>query len=172
MKTYYSYKKNIPYLYYILGGTIFWLLLIVLAPLLKGTDRIFYMRLSEYIYFLFKPVCHQIPERSIILNSEPMAVCLRCFSIYFGGFLFILNIAIKRKIFHLNLTLVFLFSLPVVLDFLLEKFNIYTDIQLIRVLTGLLLGACISYLILFSIWDLNKKYLMRWKINHGKSKIN
>ena len=33
----------------------------------------------------YRPVCHQIPDRSLILGGQPFAVCARCTGLYLGG---------------------------------------------------------------------------------------
>jgi len=35
---------------------------------------------------MFRPFCHQMPERSFQLHGAPMCVCHRCFGIYLGLF--------------------------------------------------------------------------------------
>lgn len=39
---------------------------------------------AQWQHQAFMYLCHQIPERSFWLNSQPMAVCSRCFGIYAG----------------------------------------------------------------------------------------
>ena len=169
----YNNTINLQRIFYVLiSGTILWLLLIILAPILKSSDVKLLNHISGYLYFLFEPVCHQISARSILLKSEPMAVCSRCFSFYLGGFIFVLYVALNKKIIHLSMNWILLICAPSVIDFILEKFGVYTDILLTRIITGFLLGTGISYLILYSISDFNNKYLIRWKLNNGKPKIN
>lgn len=38
--------------------------------------------LLQWQHQLFYSLCHQIPERSLWINGQPMAVCSRCFGIY------------------------------------------------------------------------------------------
>lgn len=33
----------------------------------------------------YRPVCHQIPHRSLALGGQPFAVCARCTGLYLGG---------------------------------------------------------------------------------------
>ena len=33
----------------------------------------------------YRPVCHQIPHRSLALGGRPFTVCARCTGLYFGG---------------------------------------------------------------------------------------
>ena len=65
----------------ILGGTIVWLAAIFLAPWLAGQGA---AGPARFVYAVFAPLCHQIPERSFVLNGHPLAVCGRCLGIYAG----------------------------------------------------------------------------------------
>src|SRR5687768_13826686 len=55
-----------------------WVGLIVIAPLLAGSS------LSSPLYTFFSYICHQISERSLHIAGHQMAVCSRCFGVYFG----------------------------------------------------------------------------------------
>jgi uncharacterized membrane protein len=65
-----------------LAGTAVWLAAIVLAPWLAGHGR---AAAARFIYAVFAPLCHQIPDRCFRLDGLPFAVCGRCSGIY-GGF--------------------------------------------------------------------------------------
>ncbi len=169
----YKITKNYQRIIYILtGGTVLWLLLIILAAILKSSDINLLNHISGYLYFLFEPVCHQIPERSLLINSEPLAVCTRCFAIYLGAFFILVLFVVWRKIHHINPNWVILFTVPTIMDFLLEKFGLYVNLPVVRFLTGLLFGASLIYLILYSILDIRNEYLTKWKFYYGKSEIN
>ena len=157
---------------FLLSASMMWIFIILVAPIMRSSEITFLNSISEYIYFIFEPVCHQIPERSISINSEPLAVCSRCFAAYVGGFLIILLVVLKKKPIHFNLNWVLFLCAPAVIDFVLEKFGIYSDIRVIRMITGFLLGVSISYLIVFSITDSQNIYLIKWKLENGKPEIN
>jgi len=40
----------------------------------------------ESVYAFFSLICHQLPDRTWHIDGHPLAVCIRCTSIY-GGFL-------------------------------------------------------------------------------------
>ncbi len=46
-------------------------------------------------------LCHQLPERSLVVGPGPMAVCARCFALYLGGALALVAAVFgrRRKIF-------------------------------------------------------------------------
>jgi uncharacterized membrane protein len=164
-------NKNMLLLF-LLNASIVWIFIILAAPIMRSSEITFLNRISEYLYFIFEPVCHQIPERSILINSEPLAVCSRCFAAYVGGFLLILLITLKKKPIHYNLNMILFLFAPAVIDFLSEQCGLYSDILIIRIITGLMLGVGISYLIVFSITDSQNIYLINWKSNNGKPEIN
>ena len=164
--------KNRKQLYFLLGGMAFWLLLIVLGPIFKSSESNTLINISDYMYFFFEPVCHQIPERSILLYSESMTVCTRCFAIYFGAFIFLILIIVQKKRYYINPSWMIFFSLPTVIDFVLEKFGLYVNIPIIRVITGLIFGVAIIYLILYSILDAKNENKLKREICYGKSEIN
>lgn len=160
-------NRMLRILYLLTTGSLLWILVIVLAPVFKSVGN----EASEYFYFIFEPVCHQIPERSLFINSEPMAVCTRCFAIYSGAFLYLLFTSIRKRITYINANKLIYFVVPTIVDFLLEKFGLYTNFREIRILTGLFLGVSIIYLILCSIFDVKNKYKIKQKFIYGKSKI-
>lgn len=100
-----------------------WCLAIVLAPLLH----------SAPIYFLFSRVCHQLPARSWHLYGEQLGLCIRCTSLSLGflGGLLLLQIPNVRwlKISIAITAMQWLLAVTVM------------DSELLRVLSGLLLGA-------------------------------
>lgn len=157
---------------WLIGVSLTWVLFIILAPMFKSSNDQLLIWLSEYLYFLFEPVCHQLPERSILLNSEPMAVCARCFSIYSGGLIILIYTIWKKHRLNLNIYAVVGLCIPAILDFILGKIGLYSDTLLLRILTGLPLGAGIMFLIVISISDNNNFNLSKWNIDHGKSEIN
>jgi uncharacterized membrane protein len=58
-----------------------WLGAIVAAPILSSSNL---TSVSSPIYTFFSYICHQISERSLHLAGHQMAVCSRCFGVYFG----------------------------------------------------------------------------------------
>ncbi len=52
----------------------------VLAPVLASENR----AEAAVLYAAFRPFCHQEVERVWSLAGEPLAVCVRCFGVYWG----------------------------------------------------------------------------------------
>jgi uncharacterized membrane protein len=159
-------------LYLLTSGTAIWLLLIVLAPMFKSSDIYTLKSISNYVYFFYEPVCHQIPERAIRLNNEPLAVCTRCSAIYIGAFVFLLFSIFTKKMQNVNPGWMVLIFFPTVVDFVMEKIGFYVNIPTVRFITGLLFGVASTYLILYSLIDLKCKNINKQDIYYGKSEIN
>lgn len=61
----------------VVTGTLLFVALASLPPFVEGLPRVVLMR-------MFSGVCHQIAERSPHLHGVPLAVCHRCYGIYWG----------------------------------------------------------------------------------------
>ena len=132
-------------------GLAVWLAGIVVTPVLASSSWSLGRKVAAFLYFFYKPVCHQIPGRSFWLDGFMLAVCVRCSFFYLGGFFICLTCLFKGKIRLWPLTTYILMTAPAFLDFVLEKFDLYTNIDLLRLVTGLLLGIAIFHLLLVSL---------------------
>src|SRR5262249_10368205 len=85
------------------------------------------------VYAFFSLICHQNPARSWELFGNPLAVCIRCASIYFGFFgALLLPFAPNVR----RLKAAILLSIA---EFLFAQF--VTDIGMLRALSGLAVGG-------------------------------
>jgi len=134
---------------FVLGGTILWCGLIVLAPALaawEGAPAEF----SSLLYRFFDPICHQIDGRSFHLFGFPFAVCSRCSSIYLaflaGTLLYPLMYDLRRPAMP-SRGLLLLALLPMVLDAAGGFLGLYEASFLTRTLTGALFGLVLPLFI-------------------------
>jgi len=104
-------------------GAALWCAAIVAAPLFQ----------VPVIYDFFSRICHQNPARSWFLFDEPLAVCIRCTSIYFG-FLISLIVNIKPNTRALRWAVA-----ASAVEFILALFVM--DSVILRAASGLALGA-------------------------------
>jgi uncharacterized membrane protein len=107
-------------------GAALWCFAIIAAPVFHITS----------IYQFFSIICHQQSTRSWHIDGEPLAVCVRCASIYFG-FLAGLLMLHTPNVRWLKLAIAataaeWLFALLVM------------DIPLLRSMSGLLLGGVVA----------------------------
>jgi uncharacterized membrane protein len=127
---------------FILGGTILWCALVVLAPALAAWEMA-PAGPSSIFYRLFDPICHQLDTRSFHLFGFPFAVCSRCTSIYFaflaGTLLYPLIYDLRRPTLPPRVLMV-VALVPMVFDAGAGFLGLYEDTFLIRTVTGALFG--------------------------------
>jgi uncharacterized membrane protein len=103
-------------------GSTLWCLAILAAPITG----------SSAIYSFFAMICHQDPSRSWHLAAEPLPVCIRCTSIYFG-FLAALWLRLSPRTTWLQIAVVLMGS-----EFVFAR--LVWDGVFVRSLTGILFG--------------------------------
>jgi uncharacterized membrane protein len=120
-----------------------WMASIVAPTLLPG--------ISAPIYTFFSYICHQMPERSLYLAGGQMAVCSRCFGVYFGLLVGVLVYPAWRSLDEtepIPRVWLFLSLIPITIDWALTVFGIWENTHVSRVVTGVILGfACSTYII-------------------------
>ena len=128
--------------------------LIVAAPFAQSHGH---PELSSPIYKAFSFVCHQIPERSFHLSGHQFGVCSRCTGLYAGfavaALLYPLARSLKRSDTPSRVWLI-LAALPLVVDFALTYFGIWSNSHLSRFLTGALLSSVAVFYILPGLVEL------------------
>ena len=95
---------------------------------------------GESVYSLLSNLCHQYPLRSFWIFDRPFALCARCTSIYFGISFGALFIAINKK-YLFRFFLGILIILFIAIDPVLQLFGFYESTNLIRTITGLIIGV-------------------------------
>ena len=123
-------------------------LLVAWAPVLTAASQ---PLASGLLYLFFAPLCHQLPERCFSLLGFPLAVCQRCFGIYFGLFLGSLSHLFGGPKFLRtisNRTWIVLASLPLMLDVCLAAAHIASSTPWTRFVTGLIFGAMLAAILL------------------------
>lgn len=133
-----------------------WVFVIILAPIAEANS---FNSISAPIYKFFGFLCHQIPERSLHLESHALAVCSRCFGVYFGLLFGFLIYPILRPIDTtepLPRFWLFLALIPMGVDFSLNFFEIWENTHLSRFITGLILGTACAVFIVPAIVELRQ----------------
>lgn len=125
-----------------------WVFLILLAPVAESAG---WQALSAPVYNFFSYICHQMPERSLRIGSEPFAVCSRCLGVYFGllcGFLFYPVFKEIDEIEPPRRAWLFLALIPMGIDWSLGAFGIWQNTHFTRFATGVILGvACAIFIV-------------------------
>jgi len=107
----------------LLAGSTLWCLSIIAAPLVGASA----------LYQFFSLICHQDPGRSWHILGEPLPVCIRCASIYFG-FLASLWLGFPANARWLRISILLMFT-----EFVLARF--WIDAAILRSVSGIVVGA-------------------------------
>ncbi len=114
---------------------------IVAAPLLGLSS----------VFSFFGYICHQIPERSLHIAGHQMAVCSRCFGVYFGLLAGIAIYPLWRTVDEIEPMAriwLFLSLIPIAIDWSLTVFGIWENTHVSRFVTGLILGVgCATFIV-------------------------
>lgn len=125
-----------------------WVFAIVLAPVALENG---WITVASPLYTFFGYICHQLSDRSLYLDGHPLAVCSRCFGVYFGLFAGLLAYPLWRKIEEVEPLArfwLFLSLVPIGIDWSLTMFGIWENTHLSRFITGMILGiACATYIV-------------------------
>jgi uncharacterized membrane protein len=113
---------------------------LALAPAwLSDGHRIFALA----VFAFFSKVCHQLPERSLVLFGAPVAICVRCLGIYAGTALGSLTHLNRRSAFYW-------FGAALAVNFLdvaAESVGLHGNMPLLRLLIGGFLGITVGALL-------------------------
>jgi len=124
-----------------------WLLLIVLPPVFAANGN---TGVSSPLYHFFSFLCHQMPARSFHLMDHQLAVCSRCFGVYFGLLAGLIAYPVWRSIENIDpLPRIWLFAsmVPIGIDWSLGMLDIWHNNHASRFITGLILGVgCATYI--------------------------
>jgi uncharacterized membrane protein len=88
----------------------------------------------DSIYSFFSRICHQDPTRSWRVAGEPLAVCIRCSSIYFA-FAASLWFGLKTSVRWLRISILLMLC-----EFVFARLMI--DDAFLRSFSGILVGLC------------------------------
>lgn len=127
-----------------------WLAIIILFPVLFGYGFNDHFFVTLY-YACFKPICHQLPERSYFINGYQLPVCVRCFGIYIGLLAGALIYPIFKKINSTNAPkykYLYFILIPVIFDGLAQLLNIYSSPHYLRLITGIWASAGLVFWVL------------------------
>ena len=144
-------------------GLLIWLAGIIVTPMLAAAGM---RKTAAFAYFFYKPVCHQITERSFLFNGFALAVCIRCFSFYLGGLFIVLYYIFRSKVRMWPILSYILLIAPVAVDIILEKLHLYSNFEDLRIVTGFLLGIALFQLLIVSVSS------PKWKQEETNTQIN
>jgi uncharacterized membrane protein len=124
-----------------------WVLAIVSAPVAHE----FGWSVATTLYGFFSYICHQMPERSLHFLEHQLAVCTRCFGVYFGLLAGLIAYPLWRTIDDIEplpRLWLFLSLVPIGIDWSLTVFGVWENTHFSRFSTGMVLGvACATYIV-------------------------
>lgn len=150
-------------------GTLLWLAAIFLAPGLESRGS---SRSAGFLYALFSPTCHQMPERCFSFRGYPLAVCGRCLGVYAGFLAGLVAYPFVRGISKLELprARTFLwFSVPIGVDGLAGILGIWASPIGVRFATGVLWGTILPFYFITGVAELvvSRKARARARLSPG-----
>ena len=131
----------------------FFVSLIVIAPIVAASGH---NEVAEGIYRGFGIFCHQRSDRSYFVDGHKLAVCSRCTGLYAGFAFTLLIYPLMRSLRSASFPprrILFLATLPLLLDFSLTFFGIWENTHTSRLLTGALLGSVAVFYVMPGIVD-------------------
>lgn len=150
IRTYSTYFRNLPTGASIAYTTI--VLLFAAALLLVNvlnvvTVYVTLHRHGDTLRFaesILSGVCHRMPSRSFWIAEVPLGLCSRCTGIYGFAFIGLLVSALpKFTLLQRSPKMALVLLLPMILDGLLEHFDLYSGNNPIRFTTGAAFGFCL-----------------------------
>ncbi|NLL70549.1 MAG: DUF2085 domain-containing protein [Epulopiscium sp.] len=127
--------------------------------------------MKEIVYFLCNGICHQLPDRSLKIGHSYLPLCARCTGIYIGVFVSFIYLLLRKR-WHGNrppsykvLCVLLLSYLPLLWDGATSYLGFRSTHNLIRLITGVLLGSTLPiFILLIKNYDIrknNEKILVR-----------
>jgi len=151
----YSIKYSGNLIHILFLAIIVWIAGIIFAPVFANSNYTSLKNISDFLYFFLKPVCHQFENRSFQIEGHALAVCVRCFAIYFAGIFVFLYYLLQKQIRIFSRIIYAILFFPAAIDFVLEKFEFYFDHPITRFITGFAFGIVFFQVLLVAI--LHKK---------------
>lgn len=110
----------------------------------------------DFLERMGSAVCHQMAERSFIWGNGKMPLCARCTGIYIGVFFALCIFLWKKRLegnrpfFTKQIFLMLLCIIPMAADGFCSYIGLWESNQLLRILTGSLIGAVVPGLLLLA----------------------
>lgn len=148
-----SFFRRLPLVALILSGAV--LFAAMLPPFLGE-------RAASFLTGGFALVCHQLPDRSPTIDGVQMAVCHRCFGIYFGLFLaalvFPFLVRYSRMLMRHAGIVIVLSLAPASIDWMGDVLGLWANTPLSRVATGLVFGAAAGFYFARAVEEIVRQY--------------
>jgi uncharacterized membrane protein len=120
-----------------------WLFLLIAAPGLPAVA-------ATSLYAAGSLICHQLPGRSFHIGATQLPVCARCLGIYSGAAVTTVVAACRRGTHHplaSSRLLLTMGAVPVAVTVLLEWGTVWQPSNVVRAMTGAILGAAVGMIL-------------------------
>lgn len=152
----------------------FFIALPFLAPILDATG--FHLP-ARIIFIIYRPTCHQLPERSFWIAGHQVAICARCSSSYISfwvvGMIYTLWAAIRPHRVPAwkspPLWVIGVAAIPMGLDGITQLFGFRASTNLLRAITGSLVGATAAAVIYPYMHSGFRQARQVWETNNLRS---
>lgn len=134
----------------ILIGALLWCSGIIGAPLFSSGGNSSAIE-GKLLYQLYRPICHQLPERSFFLEGFRLGVCERCSAIYFAFLCGTILYPLVRPLRDMHLPprwLLIVAVIPMLIDATWFGPLLYNVTAGTRVLTGGFFGLVLPFFVL------------------------
>ncbi|MCM3765814.1 DUF2085 domain-containing protein [Neobacillus niacini] len=130
--------------------------------------------LDEILHFFGGAICHQLEDRSLMIDGKPLSVCARCTGIYIGIFSTLVYLQLfKRKV---NITIpsikmsffLLLLMVPLIIDGIGSYINLFESNNLRRLITGMCFGFVLPYFLFPLILGKSLKHVSQPVIKNNK----
>lgn len=106
---------------------------------------------ARLMYQPFHTICHQLANRSFQLLGEPLAVCMRCSSVYLAfllGTILYLPARAIRPLLYERRALLIASVIPMCVDVLLDTLGLHPSNAMTRMVTGSLFGIVVPFYVI------------------------
>ncbi len=124
-------------------------------------------RMRAFYDWLGSLICHQLPERSLMINETVLPVCARDTGIYIGMFVSLVYLMIKKrwkcdKPPALKITVILcLMIIPMGVDGVSSYLGLRSTTNIIRIITGALFGMTLPFFLMpiahFKVFAINTR---------------
>jgi uncharacterized membrane protein len=130
---------------------LFYISLIFLSPLFIQSDNRLLLGIGAGTYIFNIVMCHQLPERSLMVFGQYMSICSRDVGVFLGTTLaLLLSLANLKLPNFLKLKYFALLSIvPIGIDGTAQLIGLWEGTNLSRITTGLLAGFGVIYFVVF-----------------------
>jgi uncharacterized membrane protein len=139
-----------------------WTAGIVVVPFIERSGGETAATTAGLARFAYSPVCHQIPQRSLVLGGQPLTVCARCTGLYLGGALGLALMALGYGRLRVPGRLWLLVAVtPTVLDFGMGHLTGMSLPNLARLAVAIPAGLMLGWYLAIGVADLGRSWSRR-----------